>query len=139
LFCVDRHREEFVRLVDQHVDILFANEAEICALWQVADFDTALQATRGRCAVAALTRSARGSVILADDELHVIDAAPIDRLVDTTGAGDQYAAGFLYGYCRGYDLARCGKIASLAAAEVLQHFGARPEVPLRDLVRARLG
>jgi sugar/nucleoside kinase (ribokinase family) len=138
-FCVDRHREEFVRLVDQHVDILFANEAEICALWQVADFDTALQATRGRCAVAALTRSAQGSVILAGDELHVIDAAPIDRLVDTTGAGDQYAAGFLYGYCHGHDLARCGQIASLAAAEVLQHFGARPETPLRDLVRARLG
>jgi sugar/nucleoside kinase (ribokinase family) len=138
-FCVDRHREEFRQLVDQHVDILFANEAEICALWQVADFDTALQATRGRCAVAALTRSARGSVILAGDELHVIDAAPIDRLVDTTGAGDQYAAGFLYGYCHGHDLARCGQIASLAAAEVLQHFGARPETPLRDLVRARLG
>ena len=138
-FCVDRHREEFRQLVDQHVDILFANEAEICALWQVADFDAALQATRGRCTVAALTRSARGSIILADDELHVIDAAPIDRLVDTTGAGDQYAAGFLYGHCRGYDLARCGKIASLAAAEVLQHFGARPETPLRDLVRARLG
>jgi sugar/nucleoside kinase (ribokinase family) len=138
-FCVDRHREEFLTLVDQHVDILFANEAEICALWQVADFDAALQATRGRCAVAALTRSARGSIVLAGDELHVIDAAPIDRLVDTTGAGDQYAAGFLYGYCRGRDLAQCGRIASLAAAEVLQHFGARPETPLRDLVRARLG
>ena len=103
-FCVARHRDEFLTLVDEHVDILFANEAEICALWQVADFD----------------------------------AAPIDRLVDTTGAGDQYAAGFLHGYCQGYDLARCGRIASLAAAEVLQHFGARPAAPLRDLVRARL-
>jgi sugar/nucleoside kinase (ribokinase family) len=138
-FCVARHRDEFLTLVDQHVDILFANEAEICALWQVEDFDAALQATRGRCAVAALTRSARGSIVLAGDELHVIDAAPIERLVDTTGAGDQYAAGFLYGYCRGRDLAQCGRIASLAAAEVLQHFGARPETPLRDLVRARLG
>jgi sugar/nucleoside kinase (ribokinase family) len=138
-FCVDRHRDEFLTLVDQHVDILFANEAEICALWQVADFDAALQATRGRCAIAALTRSAKGSLVLAGDELHVIDAAPIDRLVDTTGAGDQYAAGFLYGYCQGHDLARCGRIASLAAAEVLQHFGARPATPLRDLVRARLG
>jgi sugar/nucleoside kinase (ribokinase family) len=138
-FCVGRHRKAFLDLVEHHVDILFANEAEICALWQVADFDAALQATRGRCAVAALTRSARGSVVLAGDELHVVDAAAIDRLVDTTGAGDQYAAGFLYGYCHGRDLAQCGRIASLAAAEVLQHFGARPETPLRDLVRARLG
>ena len=137
-FCVARHRDEFLTLVDEHVDILFANEAEICALWQVADFDAALQATRGRCAIAALTRSDKGSLVLAGDELHVIDAAPIERLIDTTGAGDQYAAGFLHGYCQGFDLARCGRIASLAAAEVLQHFGARPETPLRDLVRARL-
>jgi sugar/nucleoside kinase (ribokinase family) len=138
-FCVDRHREEFRALVEQHVDILFANEAEICSLWEVDDFDAALQATRGKCAVAALTRSARGSLILAGDEVHVIDAAPVARVLDTTGAGDQYAAGFLYGYCAGLDLARCGRIASLAAAEVIGHFGARPETPLADLVRARLG
>jgi sugar/nucleoside kinase (ribokinase family) len=138
-FCVDRHREEFRALVEQHVDILFANEAEICSLWQVDDFDAALQATRGKCAVAALTRSARGSLILAGDEVHVIDAAPVGRIIDTTGAGDQYAAGFLYGHCAGLDPARCGRIASLAAAEVIGHFGARPETPLADLVRARLG
>src|SRR5581483_11198743 len=91
-FCVDRHREAFQRLVREHVDILFANEAEIRSLWQVDDFDAALQATRGTCEIAALTRSAKGSLILAGDEVHVIDAAPVARLVDTTGAGDLYAA-----------------------------------------------
>src|SRR6516165_10784094 len=94
-FCVDRHREEFRELVRDHVDILFANEAEICSLWQTESFDAALQATRGLCEVAALTRSAKGSLILAGEETHMVDAAPVRRVVDTTGAGDLYAAGFL--------------------------------------------
>ncbi len=135
-FCVDRHREAFQRLVREHVDILFANEAEIRALWQVDDFDAALQATRGTCEIAALTRSAKGSLILAGEEVHVIDAAPVARLVDTTGAGDLYAAGFLYGYTRGRPLAECGRLGSLAAAEVIGHYGARPETPLRELAAA---
>ena len=133
-FCVDRHRGEFRELVREHVDILFANEAEICSLWQTESFDAALQATRGLCEVAALTRSAKGSLILAGEETHVVDAARVDRVVDTTGAGDLYAAGFLYGYCRGLSPYDSGRIASLAAAEVISHFGARPERPLAQLL-----
>jgi sugar/nucleoside kinase (ribokinase family) len=133
-FCVDRHRQEFRDLVRDHVDILFANEAEICSLWQTESFDSALQATRGLCEVAALTRSAKGSLILAGEETHVVDAARVDRVVDTTGAGDLYAAGFLYGYCRGLSPYDSGRIASLAAAEIISHFGARPERPLRQLL-----
>ncbi len=100
-FCVDRHREAFLDLVEHHVDILFANEAEICSLYQVGDFDAALQAVRRRSQVAALTRGARGSVIVAGDEVHVVDAFPVESLVDSTGAGDLYAAGFLVGLSRG--------------------------------------
>jgi sugar/nucleoside kinase (ribokinase family) len=133
-FCVDRHRAEFQQLVANHVDILFANEHEICSLWEAEDFDAALQITRGKTRIAALTRSEKGSVILSRQELHVIDPAPVTRVVDSTGAGDQYAAGFLYGLVTGRRLASCGRIASLAAAEVIQHLGARPEVPLAEQV-----
>ena len=133
-FCVDRYRDEFVDLVEHHIDILFANEAEITSLYQVPDFDAALQRVRGHCEVAALTRSAKGSVIVAGDEVHVVDAAPVPRVVDTTGAGDLYAAGFLYGYTQGMELGRCGRIAAIAAAEIISHFGARPEVSLRTLL-----
>jgi sugar/nucleoside kinase (ribokinase family) len=135
-FCVDRHRAEFRDLLSAHVDILIANETEICSLWQTSDFDRALQATRGICELAALTRSAKGSIILAGNEVHVVDAAPVARVVDTTGAGDLYAAGFLYGYTRKMKPYECGRIASIAAAEVISHFGARPETPLLRLLPA---
>jgi sugar/nucleoside kinase (ribokinase family) len=137
-FCVDRHRAEFRDLVRNHVDILFANEWEIRSLWQVEDFDAALQATRGLCDVAALTRSAKGSVILAGEEVHVVDAAPVARIVDTTGAGDLYAAGFLHGYTRGRPAHDCARIGAIAAAEVISHFGARPENPLIELLPKEL-
>ncbi len=133
-FCVDRYREEFRDLVEHHVDILFANEGEIISLYEVADFDAALQRVRGHCEVAALTRSAKGSVIVARDEIHVIDAASVARVIDTTGAGDLYAAGFLFGYTSGMALPECGRIASIAAAEIISHFGPRPEVALRTLI-----
>src|SRR5262249_52131818 len=107
-FCVDRHRREFQELVREHVDILFANEAELRSLWQVESFDEALQITTGLCEVAALTRSEKGSLVVAGEETHLVDAAPVDRVVDTTGAGDLYAAGFLYGYCRGLGFHDCG-------------------------------
>ncbi len=136
-FCVERHRAEFRELLREHVDILFANEAEIRSLWQVDSFDKALQATRGQCEVAALTRSARGSVILAGSEVHIVDAAPITRVVDTTGAGDLYAAGFLYGYTGGRDPYDCGRIGAIAAAEVIGHYGARPETPLSELLLSK--
>jgi sugar/nucleoside kinase (ribokinase family) len=132
-FCVDRHREEFRALVADEIDVLFANEAEICSLFEVDDFDAALQRLRHHCRVGALTRSERGSVVIAGNEVHVIDAEPVERLVDTTGAGDQYAAGFLFGLTHGRDLATCGRLGSIAAAEVISHYGARPAVSLAEL------
>ena len=97
------------------------------------EFDAALQQIRHHCQVAALTRGERGSVVVAGDEVHVIDASPVERLLDTTGAGDQYAAGFLYGLTHGHDLAVCGRLGSAAAAEVITHYGARPEISLAQL------
>jgi sugar/nucleoside kinase (ribokinase family) len=134
-FCVDRHRAAFLHLVENHIDILFANEAEIVSLYEAPSFDRALQRVRGHCEIAALTRSEKGSVIAAGDEVHVVDAAPVAKVVDTTGAGDLYAAGFLFGLTRGRDLAACGRIGGLAAAEAIQHYGARPETSLKELVR----
>ena len=133
-FCVDRHRESFLDLVENHVDILFANEDEITKLYQVETFDDALQHVRGHCEVAALTRSERGSLVLAGEEIHVVDAAKPERLADTTGAGDLYAAGFLFGFTQGYSLPDCGRIAAAAAAEAIAHVGARPEMPLKNLI-----
>ncbi len=138
-FCVDRHRSAFLDLVEDHVDILFANEAEIRSLYQVDDFDSALQRVRGHSEVAVLTRGPRGSIVVSGDEVHVIDAHPVEAPVDSTGAGDLYAAGFLFGWSRGLDLASCGRLGSLAAAEVISHIGARPTVPLAELAEARLG
>lgn len=133
-FCVDRHRESFLDLLEHHVDILFANEDEIQALYRASSFDAALQHVRGHCEIAALTRGAKGSVVVAGDEVHVLDPAPVSRVVDTTGAGDAYAAGFLHGLARGRDLATCGRIAGIAAAEIIGFVGARPERPLEGLV-----
>ncbi len=138
-FCVDRHRTDFVDLVSNHVDILFANEEEIMSLYRTEDFDTALQAVRDHCEVVALTRGAKGSVVLAGDEIYIVSAKPVDQLVDTTGAGDAYAAGFFFGMSQNKDLARCAHIGNIAAAEVIQHIGARPDRPLKELVEARLG
>ena len=137
-FCVDRHRADFIDLVERHVDLLFANEEEIKSLYQVSTFDEALQKVRGHCQVAALTRSARGAVVIAGDEVHVIDARPAVKVVDTTGAGDAFAAGFLYGFTHGFDLARAARAGAVAAAEVISHVGARPEIPLKDLIAAHL-
>jgi sugar/nucleoside kinase (ribokinase family) len=135
-FCVERHRAEFLDLVEHHIDILFANEAEILALYQVPDFDAALARVRGHCELAALTRSAKGSVLVADGRAHVVRAEPVEAVVDTTGAGDLYAAGVLYGLSQGLDLPTCGRLGSLAAAEVISHVGARPMVPLAQLAAA---
>jgi sugar/nucleoside kinase (ribokinase family) len=133
-FCVDRHRARFRELVAGHVDILFANEAEICSLYETTEFAAAAAAVRGQVAIAALTRSEQGSLILADGAEHAIAAQPVARVVDTTGAGDLYAAGFLYGLTRGLPLPTCGAIGSLCAAEIISHIGARPEARLAELV-----
>ena len=132
-FCVDRHRADFLDLVESQVDILFANEEEIMSLYRVDDFDAALQHVRGHCQVAALTRSERGSVIISGDEIHVIDAEPVAHVVDTTGAGDLYAAGFLFGLTQGCGLHDCGRLGSICAAEAIGHYGARPEADPADL------
>ena len=116
------------------VDILFANEAEICSLYETEDFAAAAAAVRGHVAIAALTRSAEGSVILADGAEHRVAAAPVARVVDSTGAGDLYAGGFLFGLTRGLPLPSCGGIGSLCAAEIIGHVGARPERALSELI-----
>ena len=135
-FCVDRHREELRDLVANHIDVLFANEDEAMSLYEVADFDAALAAARADCAVVALTRSAKGSVVAGGGAVHTIEAAPVGRVVDTTGAGDLYAAGFLSGLARGFELARCGRLAALTAGEILGHYGARPEADIAPFVEA---
>src|SRR5262249_23165172 len=108
-FCVERHRAAFLDLVEHHIDILFANELEIKALYQTREFDEALQHVRRHCEIAALTRSARGSVVVAGSDVHVVDARPVPKVVDTTGAGDLYAAGFLFGLSRGRNIATCAR------------------------------
>lgn len=132
-FCVGRYREEFAALLKSDLDILFANEDEAKALFEVGNFDDVFQAMRPWAGIAALTRSEKGCVVARGGEVHVIDAAPVARVIDTTGAGDQYAAAFLYGLTHGKGLADCGKLGSLAAAEVISHYGGRPEVSLKDL------
>ena len=132
-FCVDRHRAAFLDLVERHVDILFANEAEILSLYQVRDFDEAVKRVRDHCEVAALTRSERGSVVVVGHHADVVPAHPVSGVVDTTGAGDLYAAGFMVGWCRGLAPEACGRLGSLAAAEVISHVGARPQTSLAAL------
>lgn len=134
-FCVERHRASFLELVEEHVDILFANEREICALYGASRLDEAVAAVRGRCELAVVTRSEHGSIVLQGEQIYEVPAEKVARVVDTTGAGDQFAAGFLYGYTQGRSPAVCAKLGAICAAEVISHFGARPELPLRDLVR----
>ena len=132
-FCVGRYRSEFLQLLRDDVDIVFANEEEIKALYEVDDFDVALQKVRAWKGIAALTRSAKGCVIAANGEVHVLDAEKIARVVDTTGAGDQFAAGFLFGQANGKDFATSGRLGAIAAAEVISHYGARPETSFKVL------
>ncbi|MPZ09227.1 MAG: adenosine kinase [Kiloniellaceae bacterium] len=138
-FLVNRYKEELKDFVEKHVDIVFANEEEVCGLYDAANFDAALQAVRAHCEVAALTRSEKGAVIVAGEEVHVVDAAAVDKVVDTTGAGDLFAAGFLFGLTNGHGLYDSGRIGALAAAEVISHVGARPQLKLAELVTAELG
>jgi sugar/nucleoside kinase (ribokinase family) len=137
VFCIERHRADFRSLVEGHVDILFANQAELLALTQAADFDAGVAAIRGKCRIAAVTRSEHGSVVLADGAAVAVPAAPVEHVVDTTGAGDLYAAGFLYGLSRGFGMPDCGRLGSLAAGEVIAHVGARPHLSLQELAAAR--
>jgi sugar/nucleoside kinase (ribokinase family) len=134
-FCVDRHRDDFRGLVADEVDILFGNEDELVSLYEVATFEEAVAAVRGDCALAVITRGASGSVIITGDGVLAVPAERVDRVLDTTGAGDLFASGFLYGYTNGRSLEECGRLGSIAAAEVISHVGARPLVELRKLAR----
>jgi sugar/nucleoside kinase (ribokinase family) len=136
-FCVDRHRDDFRALVRDGADIVFANEKEITTLYRVNSFEEAAKAALADCEMAVLTRSEAGSVIVAGGESLEIEADKVARVVDLTGAGDLYSAGFLYGLTQGAPLAVCGRLGSLAAAEVIGHIGARPEVSLRALAREK--
>jgi sugar/nucleoside kinase (ribokinase family) len=136
-FCVDRHRNDFRALVRDGADIVFANEKEITTLYRVNDFEAAVEAARADCEMAVLTRSEAGSVVVAGGERLEIAADKVARVVDLTGAGDLYSAGFLFGLTQGAPLASCGRLGSLAAAEVIGHIGARPEVSLRALAREK--
>ena len=135
-FCVDRWRDEFLQLMrSRTVDLIFANEAELHSLYQTADFNAAVAALRADIDVAVVTRSEKGCLVAGPDGIEAVPAFPVERVVDTTGAGDLFAAGFLSGLARGADDRTCGRLGALAAAEVIQHLGARPEVSLKDLAR----
>jgi sugar/nucleoside kinase (ribokinase family) len=136
-FCVDRHRDEFKALIKEQVDILFANESEITSLYQTSSFDEAAAAAAKAVRLAVLTRSEKGAVIRSHGETISVPAVPVAKVVDTTGAGDLYAAGFLYGHATGLELETCGRLGSLAAAEIISHVGARPEKPLAELARSK--
>ena len=131
-FCVNRHREDFKKLIENHVDILFANEEEIKALYEVATLKEAIEAVRPHCEITAITCGAKGSIVISGDQTVEIEAAKPLRIVDTTGAGDVYAAGFLFGLTEGKSLKECGDLGSLAAAEVIDHYGPRPATSLKD-------
>jgi len=135
-FVVERHRDDLLAFIASDVDIVFANEAEITALFRSLSYDEAVSALAERVDLAAVTRGEHGSVLVSKTDRAIVPAAPVAKVVDTTGAGDQYAAGVLYGLARGRDLAICGRLGSLAAAEVIGHFGPRPQTPLKTLAEA---
>ena len=136
-FCVDRHRAEFLDLIRSGIDIVFANESEITSLYETSHFDTAAANIAADTKLAVLTRSAQGSLILSEGAAHIIPVDPVASVIDTTGAGDLYAAGFLFGLTNGRDLPNSGRLGSLAAAEIISHIGARPAQSLAELAHLR--
>ncbi len=138
-FCVARHRESFLELVKNHVDVLFANESELMSLYETDSVETALALAKDQCRVTAVTCGAAGCLIAWDGVVTAVAAEPVTSVVDTTGAGDLFAAGFLHGFCEGRSAVDCGTLGGIAAAEVISHFGARPQQSLRELALARMG
>ena len=136
-FCVDRHRSDFRALISDEIDILFGNEAELLALYETDTFEFAVTRLRQDCIVAAITRSELGSVVVTKDGVVEVAAQPVAQVVETTGAGDLYAAGFLYGYTRGMDLHTCATLGHIASAEVISHVGPRPQIALSSLLPAQ--
>ena len=135
-FVVERHRDVLLGFIETECDIVLANESEVKAMFQTDDFDAAAQALVDRTRICAITRGEAGSVVYAGGASHVIPAYPVEKVVDTTGAGDQYAAGFLLGVARGRSFDVCGRLGALAAAEVIGHYGPRPQVSLEALAKA---
>ena len=133
-FCVDRHREDFLDLIRDHVDILFANEEELKGLYQTDALDDAVAAVNGHCAIAAVTLGEQGSIIVSEDQVIEIKAEKVDQVKDTTGAGDGFAAGFLFGLTKGFGLETSGRLGSVVAAEIISHMGARSDADLKALV-----
>jgi sugar/nucleoside kinase (ribokinase family) len=133
-FCVDRHRADFRSLVRDRVDLLFGNREELLSLYQVDSFEAAVAALRDECELAAITIGAEGSVVVTPDEVQHVPAVPVERVIDTTGAGDLFAAGFLHGFTTDQELAECARLGAIAADEVISHVGPRPLVELRTLL-----
>lgn len=136
VFCVERHRAGFIDMIKNEVDILFANQNELLALYETKDLDTAITTARADCKIVVTTRSEKGSIIASGNETAEVAAEPVAKVVDTTGAGDLYAAGFLYGLARGKSLAESGRLGAIAAAEVISHYGPRPQKELKRLIGA---
>ena len=134
MFCVDRHRDSYKELIENDVDILFANEDEIKAQCESDSFDKTVEYAKSLNIIVAITRAVDGSFIVNNNEVIEINPVQVDKVVDTTGAGDLYAGGFLFGMAKGKDLATCGNYASIAAAEIISHYGARPLVKLSNLI-----
>ena len=137
-FCVDRHRESFLELVNGHVDVLFANEVEIMSLYQTEDINSAIRDVRGCCEVIAITRGSEGSVVLSGDQRLDIGIVNLGELVDTTGAGDLYAGGFLHAFTQGEELQRCGELGALCAGQIVTQLGARSQLSLQQLAATHL-
>jgi sugar/nucleoside kinase (ribokinase family) len=136
IFVVERHRPALNAFIKSDIDLVFANEAELLALFETTDFDAAAKALAGQVKIAAITRGEHGSVVLTEGRAEAVRAEPVSAVVDTTGAGDQYAAGFLFGLARGRPLAECARLGHIAAGEVIGHYGPRPQTPLKDLALA---
>lgn len=133
-FCVNRHRDEFMHMIHHDIDVLFSNEAEIKSLFQTDDIDAAMAKIRGACEIAVVTRSEKGSVVLTKDAVEIVPSHAVPRIIDTTGAGDLYASGFLFGLTRGWDLQACAQLGNKCAGEIITQVGARSLRPLKDLV-----
>ena len=137
-FCVNRHRQSFLKLVDEYIDILFANEEEIMALYQVKDLELALEKVKNSCEIVAVTRGSKGSIVLKSKDLFNVNPYKFGPLIDTTGAGDIYASGFLHGYTSGQDPLRCGKIGSICAGQIITQLGSRSRINLRSFLKEHL-
>jgi sugar/nucleoside kinase (ribokinase family) len=139
VFCVEGYRSDFQALLAEHVDLVFGNEHEVCALYQTTDLDTAIAELAKHACTSVVTRSGAGAVVIEGGRHHVIAAEPATRVLDTTGAGDLFAGGFMAAMVEGRALPDCARVGCIAAAEIISHYGARPEVDLKALVKARLG